>query len=73
MYSFIRQRVGGDSGGAKSITSNKNGKDTYVSHKCMYTKSLAQILSDRELSLGSFGKPPRSQNLYPPTTSRPRI
>ena len=40
MYSFVRQRVDRESERTKSMTESKSGKETYTSHKCMYTTQL---------------------------------
>ena len=37
MYSFVRQRLDGESERTKSMTESKSGKETYTSHKCTYT------------------------------------
>lgn len=34
MYSFIRQRMNGDSEKTKSLAGSKSGKENYTSHKC---------------------------------------
>ena len=42
MYSFVRQRLQGESERSKSLTESKQGRETYTSHKCTHIVQIKQ-------------------------------
>ena len=46
MYSFARQSLDGNAERTKSMSSSRNGKDVYTSHKCMFISCTACIFSN---------------------------
>ena len=53
MYSFVRQRLGGDHERTPSGPDTKTGGDLYQSHKCIVDTSYSLATTNLDRSLGS--------------------